>query len=256
MDQTRRVTARRASWIVVALVTLAVAFSWILTWLSAGNFNDLIFRQISGAAPTDILLYLVLSGVMMFAMMIPSAFPMIETYGGMATLDAGKIEGEARTIAFAAGYMVLWTLFTALSLVVLMVLGLIGSMGGPATYAPAIVLLTAGAYQFSSWKMLCLRYCRTPLSFLMTRWRPGRGGALVMGFKHGAFCLGCCWLLMLVLFVAGAMSVLWMGVFSALILAEKVWSRGETLSRFVGVAAIAVGLASVASAYFFGGAGA
>ena len=123
----------------------------------------------------------------------------------------------------------------------LVAFGVMGSMGGAAAFAPGAVLVAAGVYQFTGWKRFCLRHCRTPMDFISTHFRAGRVGALRMGLSHALYCLGCCWLLMLIWFVAGAMSVLWMGVFAAFILAEKVWSRGEWLSRFMGAASVAAG---------------
>jgi predicted metal-binding membrane protein len=129
-----------------------------------------------------------------------------------------------------------------------MAFGLMGTTG-IAAYVPAVLLVAAGVYQLTAWKQFCLRHCRTPLGFLMGHWRPGRAGALRMGLEHAAYCLGCCWLLMLVLFTAGAMSVLWMGAFALLVLGEKVWSRGEGFSRAMGVAGIVVGLLVLALAF-------
>ena len=108
--------------------------------------------------------------------------------------------------------------------------------------------MAAGAYQFTSGKRSCLSKCRTPFGFVMTHWRSGRAGAARMGLDHSLYCLGCCWLLMAVVFVTGAMSLLWMGVFSGLILVEKVWERGEWFSRFLGGGAIVVGGALMALA--------
>lgn len=234
----------------MVLVVFVIGFAWVVTWLTAADYNNLILRQVSGAAPTEIGLYLLLSGVMMFAMMMPAALPMVETYRGLATVETGKGEAAVSTSFFVFSYLLVWSLFVALSLVILTVLGIMGGLGGPMVYLPGAVLVAGGLYQFTSWKRFCLNLCRSPMNFVMTHWRKGTRGALKMGFYHGTYCLGCCWLLMLVLFVAGAMSVLWMGVISGLILAEKVWSPGESFSRLVGVASAVVGLTSIALTYF------
>jgi predicted metal-binding membrane protein len=229
------------AWAVVLAVGAVVAASWIATWLSADQYMALLERQLAGAAPADTLSYLALSGVMMVAMMLPSALPMVRAYRALVAKDAPAVEARLRSVLFTGGYFVVWTAFTALALAALMALGLMGAVGGPAAFVPGALLVAAGVYQLTGWKRFCLRHCRSPLAFLMTHWRSGRAGAARMGLAHAAYCLGCCWLLMLVLFVAGAMSVLWMGVFALLVLAEKTWSRGEGFSRALGIAGIAVG---------------
>ena len=114
-------------------------------------------------------------------------------------------------------------------------------LAGPWRYVPGVLLVAMGLYQLTAWKQLCLRQCRTPTSFVLTHWKRGRSGGLRMGLDHAAYCLGCCWLLMLVLFVAGAMSILWMGVFSVLILGEKLCREGERFSKAIGWTGIMVG---------------
>lgn len=225
----------------LALGAATVLAAWLVTWRTASDYDALLMRQLEGAAPTEAMLFLALSGVMMVAMMLPSALPMLAAYRGLAAMDAAPGEARGRTWLFGAGYFAAWAAFTALSLVALAALGLMGSLGGTAALAPGLLLVAAGAYQLTGWKRFCLRHCRTPLAFIMTHWRKGRAGAARMGLEHAGYCLGCCWLLMLVLFVAGAMSVLWMGVFAGLILGEKLWSRGESFARAMGVLGIAVG---------------
>jgi predicted metal-binding membrane protein len=231
----------RLAWGVLAVVGIVVAAAWLVTWRTADDYNALVMAQVEGSAPTQTALYLALSGVMMVAMMLPSALPMLAGYAGLARVEAGPAEARLRSLVFGAGYLVVWAAFTALALVALLAFGLMGDLGGPMRYAPGVLLVAAGVYQLTGWKQFCLRHCRTPVGFVMAHWRPGRAGAARMGLQHAAYCLGCCWLLMLVLFVAGAMSVLWMGVFAALILGEKVWSRGARFSQAMGVLGIAVG---------------
>lgn len=232
----------RVAWGMVAVVALVVAAAWGLTLRTAQDFGTLLMAQVSGAAPVDMLLYLAISGVMMVAMMLPSALPMVAVYRSLASADAGSAEARLRTVLFAAGYFLVWTAFTALSLAALAALGVMDAAGGLAALAPGALLVGAGVYQLTRWKRFCLSHCRTPMGFVMAHWKGGRKGAVRMGLDHAAYCLGCCWLLMLVLFTAGAMSALWMGVFALLVLGEKTWSRGEQLTRVMGIAGIAVGL--------------
>ena len=110
-----------------------------------------------------------------------------------------------------------------------------------------VLLLVAGIYQWTPYKYTCLHNCRSPLPFLLNHWRPGSLGALRMGAEHGGYCLGCCWALMALLFVAGIMNLLWIAILAALVLVEKVASAGHYLSRIVGVAFIAWGIWLAAS---------
>jgi predicted metal-binding membrane protein len=107
----------------------------------------------------------------------------------------------------------------------------------------AALLIAAGVFQWTPLKRACLAACRSPLSFLMTGWREGWAGALVMGVRHGAYCLGCCWALMALLFVAGVMNLLWVAAIAVAVLVEKVVPRGDVIGRLVGLALIAAGIA-------------
>lgn len=228
-------------------VGLIVAFgvvwvtSWVVTVLSANSLNDLLGRELSGAVPTEQLAYFSLVAVMMVAMMLPAALPMLTTYHGLARLDSTAKEANVRTLFFSLSYFFVWAVFTALVLVVVMGLGLMGGLPGLLILIPGGILVGAGIYQFTSWKQSCLARCQSPIGFLIGRWRSGRRGALRLGLSHAGFCLGCCWLLMLVVFVTGAMGLLWMGVVTGLVLAEKVAGTASWISRGVGVGAVAGG---------------
>ena len=236
----------RIAWPLIAAAAVIVAGAWAVTIASMDTFNALLMSQMGGGSPGNALAFIALTGVMMAAMMLPSALPMIEAHRGIVTLDRGPRAASVESVAFGVGYLAVWTATTALALPVLAAVGALPPMGGAALFVPAAVVLAAGIYQFTSWKRFCLRHCRAPVDYLATHYRKGRAGALRAGLEHGGYCLGCCWLLMLVWFVAGAMGLVWMGVFAALILAEKVSSRGEVVSRGIGVAAIAAGLLMMA----------
>ena len=236
----------RVAWGLTVTIAAVLAVAWLITWLTASDYSALLMMQLRGAAPTETLWFLGLSGITMVAMMLPSALPMVATYRGLAATEAGTTEAGVRTALFSAGYFAVWTAFTALSLLALATLGFMGSMEGPLMYMPGVLLVTAGVYQLTRWKQFCLSHCRSPLGFVLGHWRSGRRGAIRMGLDHAAYCVGCCWLLMLVLFVAGAMSLLWMGVFSLLILTEKVWSKGEAFAKAAGIVSLVVGGTSLA----------
>jgi len=103
------------------------------------------------------------------------------------------------------------------------------------TSIDAVLLVSAGLFQFSSAKSACLKHCRTPVGFLLSEWRAGMGGALVMGVRHGLYCVGCCWLLMLLLFVTGVMNIAWCAALAALVLAERLLPGGLWLARAAGI---------------------
>src|SRR4029079_1494885 len=110
----------------------------------------------------------------------------------------------------------------------------------------AAVLIAAGAYQLSPLKGVCLRQCRTPAQFISRHWRPGSSGAARLGLLHGAYCVGCCWMLMALLFVAGIMNFAWITAFAAMVAVEKLLPRGEWIARATGVVLIAWGVARIA----------
>ena len=133
-------------------------------------------------------------------------------------------------------------MFGGLALVALAALGLMGPMVGLAALAPGAVLLAAGVYQVTRAKEVCLTHCQSPMMFVTRHWRSGRGGALRMGLNHAAYCLGCCWLFMFVLFVVGSMSLVWMAGLSAIIFVEKVSTRRVALVRGIGAIVCVLGV--------------
>jgi predicted metal-binding membrane protein len=239
------VTLPPITWPILAAAAAIVAAAWAVTLATSAGFNALLMMPLGAAAPAEAAAFVALSGVMMVAMMLPSALPMLEAHRGLVKIEAGSREAFVESAIFGFAYLVSWTAMTAFSLVALTAFGVMGTMGGAAAYAAGAILVGAGVYQFTSWKEYCLRHCRSPIGFITTHYQKGRAGALRMGFSHASYCLGCCWLLMLVWFVAGAMSVLWMGVFAAFILAEKVLPQGKLVSRAMGFAAVAAGALSL-----------
>lgn len=183
---------------------------------------------------------------MMAAMMLPSATPMLVLFHGMTRRRAGSARRVAPTVAFLVGYLAAWTGYglAAYGLYRLVTAGGTGflawSRDGPYVAGAAIAL--AGAFELTPLKAVCLHHCRSPLHFVLGRWRDGRLGALRMGAEHGAFCVGCCWGLMVVLFALGVMSILWMAVVAALIFAQKVLPGGDRLTRLLAVAFVAAGV--------------
>ena len=179
--------------------------------------------------------------VMMVGMMIPSAAPTVLLFDRVAR--RGTHGGTlARTAPFVMGYLVVWGGFsvaaTALQ-VELIAEGWIDAMGVAARPGfTATLLACVGLYQWMPAKRACLDHCRSPVQFLIEAYRPGASGALLMGVRHGLYCLGCCWALMLLLFVGGVMNLLWVAVISAVVFVEKLLARGEWLRRAIGIAAL------------------
>jgi predicted metal-binding membrane protein len=224
---------------------IAILAAWAVTILTANNLMTLLGGEIAGAAPIDHLAFFSLAAVMMAAMMLPSTIPMVSVYRSLAIVDTGRLEGNLRATLFSGSYLLVWGGFGAVALVLLMEFGLMGPFTGYFALAPGLVLVAAGVYQFTRWKRYCLEKCQSPLGFFLSRWKGGRKGAMRLGLDHAGFCLGCCWLLMLVVFVTGAMSLLWMGVFSGLVLVEKVWGSVGWFTRGMGLTAMSVGAGAV-----------
>ena len=175
---------------------------------------------------------------MMVAMMIPSAAPMILTF---ALVQRKRRESErpfVPTGIFLLGYLVVWTGFSALAAIAQWILHaqalLSPLMVSTSPVLGGIILIVAGIFQWTPLKNACLAHCRTPLGFLMTDWREGKRGALFMGLKHGAYCTGCCWILMALLFVAGVMNIWWIAIIAGLVLVEKLTPRGLWIGKIAG----------------------
>lgn len=182
---------------------------------------------------------------MMVAMMIPSAAPMILTF---AMVNRKRREQErpfVPTGLFLLGYLIVWTAFSFAAAVAQW------ALHGAALLTPMMessspllgggLLIIAGIFQWTPWKHACLSHCRSPLQFLLADWREGPGGALAMGIKHGAFCAGCCWMLMALLFVAGVMNMLWVAAITILVLLEKIAPQSWRLRHAVGAVLVAWG---------------
>lgn len=185
--------------------------------------------------------------VMMAAMMLPSASPMIAMYARIAR--GRSAERSARAWLFAAGYLIAWTGFSAAATVVQFALertGIIADAMRVEPFTGGLLLIAAGVYQLTPLKQVCLTQCRSPLGFFMTAWRRGARGAFAMGLNHGAFCVGCCWMLMALLFVAGVMNLVWAALLTILVLLEKATPWGGTVARASGAMMVASGIALAA----------
>jgi predicted metal-binding membrane protein len=188
-------------------------------------------------------------GAMMVAMMTPSAAPAILLYARVHRHAAARdqAQGLAPSGVFAAGYLLVWLVFAvgaAVAQWALQEAGLVssGMLSSQSRWLSGGLLIAAGLYQLSPLQAVCLRHCRSPAEFLSRQWRPGRLGALGLGVQHGAYCVGCCWALMLLLFVGGVMNLAWIAGLTAVVLAQKLLPGGLWIGRAGGAALIAWGL--------------
>jgi predicted metal-binding membrane protein len=243
----RSETSRVHLWLVAV-----ASVSWLyLIYMAWGMANmdvpasQLFMPAMMHWGAMDLVLVFVMWAIMMVAMMLPSATPMVRTFARSAQGQSGHSVASL-TSAFIGGYLAVWTLFSAA--ITLAQWGLLGlrlvtpMMESASVWLSGGLLLAAGVFQFTELKNSCLNKCRTPMGFLMTEWRPGVRGAFVMGLRHGAYCTGCCAMLMLLLFVLGVMNLVWIIVLTLIVLAEKLLPAESVWpSRVLGAGLIAWG---------------
>jgi predicted metal-binding membrane protein len=233
----------------VGVVGLAWAYTayraWDMRSADMGMGMNMAMPLLVSWSAGDFILTFVMWAVMMVAMMVPSAAPMLLTFATINRQRRQRQRPFVPTGVFLWGYLVVWSGFAALA--TLAQWGLHeGALLSPMLESTSpilggVLLLAAGLYQWTPLKRVCLMQCRSPLGFIMADWREGTRGALVMGLRHGAYCVGCCWVLMTLLFVAGVMNLLWVGAIAAFILMEKVAPPGNWVSRATGLLLMAWG---------------
>jgi predicted metal-binding membrane protein len=229
--------------IILALLIALAAAAWaMLIWQQMSMGMAMNTPTMGMRAP----LFLAVWVVMMVAMMFPTAAPMILTFHQVQASKRARSETFVSTWVFVAAYMLVWALSG--------VLAYAGAVGAEAAAAHAklsgptaariggLVLVVAGTYQLSPLKNVCLAKCRTPITFILTSWRDGTMGALRMGLAHGFFCLGCCWLLFLILFPLGIMNIGAMAVVTLLVFGEKALAAGDRIAKAAGIALILYGM--------------
>lgn len=212
----------------------------------ANGMGDMNARM-HGASidPLSLALLFVMWSVMMVAMMLPSASPAILMYSTLSRKRKETGAAIAPAWLFTLGYLAVWTAFSALATGLqfgLQEAALLSEMMvSKSGWLSGSLLVAAGIYQWLPIKDACLQKCRAPLQFFMFNWRPGNAGAFLMGAEHGGFCLGCCWALMLLLFVAGVMNLFWVALIAAFVLIEKLAPKGALVGRLCGLAMIVLG---------------
>lgn len=248
---------RRDRIIVLSGLPVITALSWAYVASLASDMRgmnmgtEMAMPQMQAWGVADFALTFVMWAVMMVAMMTPSAAPMILMFAGINRKRRKQQVSYVPTSVFLLGYLVVWAAFSVLATAAqwgLHTASLLSPM--MATTSPilgGVLLLSAGIYQWTPLKRACLRHCRSPLGFVLNEWREGTRGAFLMGLKHGGYCVGCCWFLMALLFVAGVMSLLWVAAIAGFVLLEKVASAGYWAGRVAGVVLAGWGVWMVAS---------
>ncbi len=211
---------------------------------------DLAMPQMQRWGVVEVLLLFVMWAVMMVAMMVPSVAPLILIFARANRRRTGRAAVGQATVLLL-GYLAVWTAFSVVATVATWQLQrtalLSPMMMGTSSLLGGAILVAAGIFQFTPLKHACLSRCRSPIGFLASEWRYGYRGTFVMGLKHGLYCVGCCWMLMALLFVAGVMNLFWVAAIGVFVLVEKVATRGELLGRIVGGALVVAGGVMIAS---------
>jgi predicted metal-binding membrane protein len=233
-----------------AAVTLAWAYVLCLSWgmehMDAGVATA-IMPSMTNWGAIDLLLVLMMWAIMMAAMMLPSIVPMVLFFTSLSRQRRAQQLPYVHTSVFVLGYLVVWSGFSVFAtltqwgllearLVTPMMVSATPLLGGS-------LLVIAGVFQFTPLKRACLSKCASPLGFLLTEWRDGTLGAWIMGLRHGAYCVGCCWLLMALLLVFGVMNVLWIAVLSSYVVLEKMLPQVRWLPFAEGLLMVGWGIA-------------
>ena len=239
----------RAGFAATILVVLLLSWWWIVAMardMYGSMTGPSAWMMTSVWDGPHLLLLWTMWAVMMAAMMLPSAWPMLVMFGTLARRGSAAQRPFRQLYLFAGGYVLVWALFSAgttitqrllAELLILSPMAVLTSRG-----ASAALLVFAGVYQLTPLKRVCLRSCRSPVSFLLGHWRAGSLGALRMGVDHGIYCVGCCWALMLLLFVGGVMNLYIIAALTTLVTMEKTFRAGELGGRLSGGLLIALGI--------------
>jgi len=223
--------------------------AWIYLVVSAAEMHVGAAMALRPWTAFDFWMMFLMWAVMMVGMMVPTATPMALLYAAVARKAEGQGTPVAPTAVFVAGYVVMWTLFSLAATVAQWGLeraALLSPM--LASSSPVLgggLLVAAGVYQLTPAKDACLKHCRAPAHFIAEHWSPGVAGAFRMGLVHGAYCLGCCWVLMGLLFFGGVMNLLWIAAITIFVLGEKLLPHGEWAGRVAGLGMVGAGIVAL-----------
>lgn len=269
MAPVRQVVVRRDRALVLIGLAGIVAAAWLYVVVEARSMTaestEMLepsmtsMHDMTGMRPwtaTAFGLMLVMWALMMVAMMVPTAVPMTMLYAAVARKAARQNSPVAPTFVFVSGYVTVWALFSVAATVAQMGLEraalLSPMMVSTSPRLGAALLIAAGVYQLTPLKRACLEHCRGPASFISNHWRSGTSGAFRMGMRLGGYCLGCCWVLMGLLFVGGVMNLVWIAAIAFFVLLEKVVPHAVAGGRVLGATMILVGGLSLTGLVTFG----
>ena len=232
---------------IVGLTALAWAYLVYLARDMGGMDQGMMMAQMRSWTIADFGFMFLMWAVMMVGMMVPTAAPMVLLFAANSRRLREQQQPYVPTAVFLSGYVVVWSGFAVAATAgnwALHVNDLLSSMMGESAsaYLGGGLLIAAGLFQLSPLKYVCLKHCRSPLSFLTNDWREGSWGAFNMGLRHGAFCVGCCWILMGLLFVLGIMNLIWIAALAAFVLLEKVAPAGQYVGMTAGILLIIWGV--------------
>lgn len=239
----RKLLSRDSAIVAVALGSAAL-LAW--AWLVRASGSEMAGMEMSALSPGYLVPAFAMWAIMMVAMMVPAAAPMILLHSRIAKAPTRR-ERSLHTAVFALAYLLVWTGFAALAALAQAVLVEFGAVSAMALTignrgAAAALLLIAAAYELTAAKRVCLDKCQSPLLFIYRHWKPGLAGAMRLGLAHGLYCLGCCWALMLLLFVGGVMNLAWVALLGIVVLGEKVapshWRAELYVAAALGIAAV------------------
>jgi predicted metal-binding membrane protein len=231
-----------------AIAAMALACWTFLAWIAmdmGSPLAQLMMPMATDWTVPNMLAVFAMWMIMMAAMMLPSGWPMIRAFAEVSSRN----RETARISAFVGAYLVVWIVFSLVATAAQWTLQAAGWVNpmivstSPSLNAATLVI--AGVYQFSPLKRMCLSRCRTPVGFLLGEWRPGARGAWTMGLRHGLLCVGCCWALMALLFVGGAMNLAWVAALSIVVAIEKLEPKGDRVALALGIVLIAFGMGKV-----------
>jgi len=230
----------------VGITALAWSYLGYQSWaMDHMDQVDMAMPSLQAWGAEDLALVFTMWVIMMIGMMAPSASPMVLLFARIQNGRPGSGQPMVASGLFLLGYLLAWTGFSLAATLIQwgMHAALLSTpaLAGAGSILGGAVLIAAGLYQWTPAKRACLTHCRTHLAFLFAEWREGAQGALVMGLRHGLYCIGCCWLLMLILFVVGVMNLLWIALLAAFVLAEKTPPHGAWIGRVSGLALIVWG---------------
>ena len=251
IDASLEAVVRRDRLVVVTAVTAVIALSWAYLLAGAGMGTPMMTAAVW--TPGHAVLMFFMWWVMMVAMMLPGAAPMILLFATVNRKQRETGHPHVETSIFTVGYLVAWSGFSLVAVFLQWGFERAGILSpmlvGTNVVFGGMLLLAAGIYQLTPIKQACLRHCRSPLAVLSSHWRLGARGALRMGLVHGAFCMGCCWFLMGLLFFGGVMNLYWIAGIALFVLFEKTVPAGHWLSYATGVALFIWGAGMLALAF-------